>query len=56
MLEQHPVKSASSFLGHLITVSREVEALVPLVNTHGEQLFLQLILSPVWLTILYASL
>ena len=41
MPEQHPVKSASSFLGHLITVSREVEPLVPLVNTHGEQLFLQ---------------
>ena len=45
MPEQHPVKSASSFLGHLITVSREVEPLVPLVNTHGEQLFLQVILT-----------
>ena len=50
MPEQHPVKSASSFLGHLITVSREVEPLVPLVNTHGEQLFLQVILPFHWLT------
>ena len=49
MPEQHPVKSASSFLGHLITVSREVEPLVPLVNTHGEQLFLQVTLSSYWL-------
>ena len=51
MPEQHPVKSASSFLGHLITVSREVEPLVPLVNTHGEQLFLQVRLTSDWLTI-----
>ena len=43
MPEQHPVKSAASFLGHLITVSREVEPLAPLVNSHGEQLFLQVI-------------
>ena len=43
MPEQHPVKSVAGFLNHLITVSREVEPLVPLVNNHGEQLFMQVI-------------
>lgn len=43
MPEQHPVKSVASFLTQLITVSREVEPLVPLVNTHGEQLFMAVI-------------
>ena len=58
MPEQHPVKSAASFLSNLISgsvqqssltnlsrsnisVSREVEPLVPLVNAHGETLFMQ---------------
>jgi len=41
MPEQHPVKSAAMFLTQLITVSREVENLVPLVNQHGEQVFMQ---------------
>ena len=56
MPEQHPVKSASSFLGHLITVSREVEPLVPLVKTHGEQLFLQVRLASDCITIVNAGL
>ena len=41
MPEQHPVKSAATFLTHLVTVSRETESLVPLVNLHGENLFMQ---------------
>lgn len=41
MPEQHPVKSAATFLTHLINVSREAESLVPLVNSHGEALFMQ---------------
>ena len=41
MPEQHPVKSVASFLTNLISVSREVEPLIPLVNTHGETLFMQ---------------
>jgi len=41
MPEQHPVKSVASFLSNLISVSREVEPLVPLVNNHGETLFMQ---------------
>jgi len=41
MPEQHPVKSAAMFLTQLVTVSRDTESLVPLVNQHGEQLFLQ---------------
>ena len=43
MPEQHPVKSAAMFLTQLVTVSRETEALVPLINQHGEQLFMQVI-------------
>lgn len=43
MPEQHPVKSVASFLTHLITVSREVDHLVPLVMEHGEQLFMAVI-------------
>jgi len=43
MPEQHPVKSSASFISNLISVSREVEPLVPLVNTHGEALFMQII-------------
>ena len=45
MPEQHPVKSVAGFISALISVSREVEPLVGIVNTHGEQLFLQV--SPV---------
>jgi len=41
MPEQHPVKSVASFLSNLISVSREVEPLVPLINSHGEALFMQ---------------
>jgi len=41
MPEQHPVKSVASFLSNLISVSREVEPLVPLINNHGETLFMQ---------------
>ena len=43
MPEQHPVKSAASFITNLINVSREVDPLVPIVNTHGEALFIQVI-------------
>ena len=43
MPEQHPVKSAASFISNLINVSREVEPLIPIINTHGESLFLQVI-------------
>jgi len=43
MPEQHPVKSAASFITQLVSVSREVEPLVPIVNTHGETLFMQVI-------------
>jgi len=43
MPEQHPVKSTASFLSQLVTVSREVDPLAPLVNQHGEQLFMQVI-------------
>ena len=42
----------SSFLCHLINVSREVETLEPLVNTHGEQLFLHVRLNSDWLTVI----
>lgn len=45
MPEQHPVKSAASFLTQLVTVSRDTEVLVPLVNQHGEQLFMQVMKS-----------
>ena len=41
MPEQHPVKSAASFITQLVNVSREVETLVPLINAHGEQIFMQ---------------
>ena len=41
MPEQHPVKSVAGFISALISVSREVEPLVGIVNSHGEQLFLQ---------------
>lgn len=43
MPEQHPVKSVAGFINHLISVSREVDPLVPIVNNHGEQLFMQVI-------------
>merc|ERR1712106_10574 len=43
MPEQLPVKSVAGFINHLISVSREVEPLVSIVNTHGEQLFMQVI-------------
>jgi hypothetical protein len=43
MPEQHPVKSVASFLTQLVTVSREVAPLVPLVTQHGEQLFMAVI-------------
>lgn len=43
MPEQHPVKSSASFLSQLVSVSREVEPLIPLVNQHGQQLFMQVI-------------
>jgi len=43
MPEQQPVKSVTCFLTNLINVSREVEPLIPLVNNHGEQLFLTVI-------------
>jgi len=42
MPEQHPVKSAASFLTQLVTVSRDIDSLVPLINTHGESLFTQI--------------
>ena len=35
------MKSAASFITQLVSVSREVEPLVPIVNTHGETLFMQ---------------
>ena len=41
------MKSAASFITQLVSVSREVEPLVPIVNTHGETLFMQVSLEPV---------
>ena len=41
------MKSAASFITQLVSVSREVEPLVPIVNTHGETLFMQVSLEHV---------
>ena len=35
------LQSTTTFLSHLITVSREIEQLVPLINQNGEALFMQ---------------